>query len=525
MPNYDVVIIGGGHNGLTCGSYLAKAGLKVALFERNENIGGGCSTEEVTLPGFKHNLHSVQHGWLPMGPVFRDLDLGRYVKYIYPQYPKATFYSGDRVLVIYRNLQRVSEEIAKFSQKDAQTYAKVYRNYKDFIDTVLVPWFFAPPPNQSDLISELEKSPEGMELYQWMTSTPYNVYDELFESPELKTHLLARVTGLGIPHDYHGLGLLAIMAIIKVVNPICEGGSRNVAEGIARVFRESGGEIYKNNSVTKIILKDGRAVGVKLSDGHEVEASRCVISNLEPKQTFLNLVGMEHLDDKFISKVNAFKPDAYSIVGLHLALNEPPKYRAAKSNPDCNMALGWQMYGDSHEKHIDIFADIRRGIPPRDRAIEASSLTLFDPSQAPSGKHTALAWQLAPYSLRGKGPEGWSEIKEEYGQYILENWREYAPNLTKDNIRGIFIHDPDSAQRYNPNFIGGGFNGGDMSADQMGNLRPMPQCSDYRTPIKDLYLCGCSCHPAGSVSGAPGYNASGIILEDLGIKKWWRGLT
>ncbi len=525
MAEYDVVVIGAGHNGLVNANYLAKSGLKVICVEKNQNIGGGCSTEEVTLPGFKHNLHSTFHGWLPMGPVYKDLNLENYVNYVYPPANHVSLFDNNRSLVVYRSMDQVCKQIAQFSEKDAVTYRRIFKSYKEFIDTVFVPWFFSPPVNQSDLIATLEKSPEGMELYQWMMSTPMNIYNELFESDELKNHLMARVLILGMPHDYYGSGLIAIFAIIKVINPICVGGSRNLAEGLARLLKEQGGEVINNTPVEKIIVKDGAAVGVKTAGGKEIMARKAVVSNIEPKQTMLGMVGPDKLDEWYVSKVNAFKPDAHAIFGVHYALNDAPKYTHAEKNPDVNMGFSQDIFGNKIEDFTDFFADVRRGIPPRKPAFQCCSPTVHDPTQAPPGKHTAFIWQPVPYNLRGKGPEGWADIAEEYADYLQSIWQEYAPNISGSNILGRFVHDPLKAMQYNNNFIGGGFNAGDMSPDQMGNLRPIVNWAQYRTPIKNLYMCGCSNHPGGSVSGSPGYCAAGIIHDDLGIKRWWKGLV
>lgn len=179
----DFIIIGAGHNGLACAAYLARAGASVLVLERNGRVGGACHTEEVTLPGFKHNICSVVHTHIPSSPVYRDLELERHgVRYVYPEHLRGTIFPDHRSIVMYRDSERMASEIRKFSERDAKTYQDLVADYGEFVQATIHPLMYMPPLPPSVQTAELEKSPEGNMLLQWQMSTPVQLLNELFES-------------------------------------------------------------------------------------------------------------------------------------------------------------------------------------------------------------------------------------------------------------------------------------------------------------------------------------------------------
>jgi phytoene dehydrogenase-like protein len=200
---------------------------------------------------------------------------------------------------------------------------------------------------------------------------------------------------------------------------------------------------------------------------------------------------------------------------LHLALSEPPRYRASSDNPPVNLAFSQEMFGATVGDQVRAYQDIAAGVPPRNEMLQITLPTLFDPSQAPAGKHTAVVWQYAPYQAE------WKELREEYAAHLLDLWRKYAPNITQDKILGMRIQDPSDTERLNDNLVNGVDVVGDMTPDQMGYFRPFAGWSSYRTPIEGLYMCGGYCHPGGGVHAGAGHNAAGVIAEDCKLKKWW----
>ncbi len=528
MADYDIIIVGGGHNGLACGCYLAKAGEKVLVLERRENIGGGACTEERTLPGFKHNLHSTMHGWIHGGPVYKDLELEKYgSRYVFPDPNYVMVFRDGRSLCLYKDVDRTCKEIEKFSRRDAKTYRETNKKFTHIKDMVMASWF-SPPTAPSLAFSMLEGSEDGLEFLRIMQSSPQHVCEELFESDQVKTWILLMATQGGNPQDLYGTGAFIPLLLAGMHSDpygLSVGGSRMLVEALAKALEAHGGKVCKNTHVKKIIVKDGAAIGVELLNGDKIMAKKAVVSNTSVTATLLDLVDEEHLDDAFIKKAKAFTPDEVTILTTHLALNEPPLYKAARDNPDVQKALtvGWGV--ETPDELQSQFIDIKSGIPTRQIGNLSFSPTVHDPSQAPPGKHTAFLWQFNPYNLKDGGPEKWDRIKEEYGNRVVEAWKEYAPNLTRDNILGSYIHSPLDVEREIISMFKGSMLHGHISSDQMGYFRPFPGWSQYRMPIKNLYLCGGSAHPTGGISGAPGHNAAGVIADDFGVKRWWEPVT
>jgi len=520
--SFDFIIIGAGHNGLACGGYLAKAGAKVLVLERSTRVGGACHTEEATLPGFKHNLCSVVHTHIPSSPVYRDLELERHgVRYVYPEYLRGTIFPDHRSIVMYREPERMAAELAKFSARDARTFSQLYEDYAEFIDSTYLPLMYSPPLPPSLQGAELEKSEEGRTLLQWQASTPVQLLNELFESEEVKVHFLARMTVLGFAPDQFGQGWICLFRILKGEAPICVGGSQQLAHGLRSVIEANGGVVQTDVNVKQILLRGNRAVGIETQDGRRIEAAQAVITNVEPKKSFLDMVGEAHLPTTFATRVKNYHARGRSLFSLHLALSEPPQYRAAAQNPPVNRAFSQEMFGGTMQEQVRAYQEIAVGRPPMHEMLQIPVPTLYDPSQAPAGKHTAVVWQYAPYSVAPEGPDGWKKLRDEYAAHLLDRWRYYAPNITKDKILGMAIHDPTDTVRMNDNLVNGVDVVGDMTPDQMGYFRPFAGWSNYRTPVDGLYMCGGYCHPGGGVHAGAGYNAAGVIVGDYKLRKWW----
>jgi len=311
------------------------------------------------------------------------------------------------------------------------------------------------------------------------------------------------------------------MRILTGEAPICVGGSQQLAEGLRRALEAHGGRVRTGSAVRRILLRGNRAIGVELSDGEKIDAAKAVVTNVEPKKSFLGMVGEEHLPDSFVRRVRNYHARARSLFVLHLALSEPPQYRAAAGNSPVNTAFSQEMFGGDVMEQVRAYQEIAMGRAPRKEMLQICLPTLHDPSQAPAGKHTAVVWQYAPYRLEAGGPEGWGALREEYAAHVLGLWRSYAPNMTADKILGMKIQDPTDTERNNDNLVNGVDVVGDLSPDQLGYFRPFAGWSQYRSPVEGLYMCGGYCHPGGGVHAGAGHNAAGAIAEDFKLKKWW----
>ncbi len=518
--DYDVIIIGSGHNGLILGNYLVKAGLNVVIIERRLEAGGGLSTEEITISGFMHNLHSYFHDTINIMPAYEDLQLEEFnARYYRPPVQVGTILPDGRSLCIYDDLDKTCESIARFSEKDAAKWREVRDNYGDFISTVIVPALYSPPSPPSEQLLVLEGSPEGMEWLRIGRMTPLEVVDEWFENDIVKATILHQLPiPRGILPDYGGLGAVVPLVVSQVEHSmIALSGSHAPAHAMWRAFIRNGGDAKSITHVEKILVEDGAAVGVETSTGQRFFAPT-VVSTVDLKQTFLKMVGEEHVDAGLARRIENFRLDEFSVFGVHLALREAPRFETRDGDDDINQAFRLNIGFESPKDFTAVLAEIRTGRLPDKLAFIASVPTWFDPSQAPEGFHTAFIWQLAPARVKGAD---WNDIKGEYTRRCIDKWREYAPNLTEKNILKAVPQTPVDTENRIINLDRGGVFMGRMHLAQMEHFRPLPELAQFRTPIQGLYLAGACMHPGGGIIGGPGVIAADIILDDLKLPKWW----
>jgi phytoene dehydrogenase-like protein len=273
--------------------------------------------------------------------------------------------------------------------------------------------------------------------------------------------------------------------------------------------------------VKRIIVEDGTATGVEMEDGTVHKATKFVASNLDPYQTFLDLVGEEHLDDHFVLRVNDWKWEWDSLFVVHFALDKAPQFTAAASNPDLERAFIYVVGYESEQDLINHWEAIRKGELMEGAGFNCCFPSVHDSKQAPLGRHTGLISQFAPYRLVEGGAEAWYRIREEHAERCVATLCQYAPNMTEDNILWHYITTPLDIENKFPDMGEGSIKQGGYLPLQMGFLRPNEECSQYATPIKNLYVCGASTFPGGLITFGPGYNAANRIAEDLGIEKWW----
>ncbi len=529
MPEgaYDVVIVGGGHNGLTCGAYLAKAGRRVLVLEAREVVGGGCATKEVAAPGFRHNFHSNFHGIIHMGPVYRDLQLERYgARYVWPENQFGHVFPDGRALVCSRDLEATVERIARFSKRDAETFREIAHGYRRVLEEGMIPAMFSPPGPPSQDLAPLEGSPDGLGLIRQLLSTPNHVARDLFETPEVQTWIgfwVAQLAGTG---DVFGLGANYPVMVAGSLEPwgwaICEGGSNQLAQAMARFLEDHGGEIRLNAPVTRIEVDADGARRVQLEDGATIPIDGILVSNLDPKHTFLELVGEGSLDETLAHACRRWRYDVMSMFCVYLALETPVRWKAAEYEPAVQRCFAVSVC-ESLDVLDDNASDCRLGVPPRRPGLFTVHPSIFEPSLCPAGKESCFCEQIAPYELREGGHEAWEEVKEDYAATVLDRWRPYLETgLEPEAIVGRYVSSPIDIERVMPSMKHGDWNHGEMSQDQLGVFRPFHEYPPYRTGFENVYLCGASTHPGGSIGGACGYNAATVIAKDIGIDAWWR---
>ena len=518
---YDVLVIGAGHNGLTCAGYLAKAGQRVLVVEARDVAGGGCATEQVTTEGFTHNFHSNFHGLIHWGPVYEDLELERHgARYIWPEHQFAHVFDDRRALVCSLSLEDTVRSIARFSRRDADTFRDLAMVYRRALEEAIIPALYAPPEPPSHEMAPLEGSAADLALLWGNLTTPNHLARALFESPEVQTWIgfwVAQLAGTG---DVFGLGANYPVMLAGSMEPygwtIAEAGSNRLAQAMVAFLREHGGDVRLGSPVRQIEVVDGHAEAVRLDSGERIQA-RTIVSNLDPRMTFLDLVGEGDLPPAFTRAVRRWRYDAMSMFCLYLALDKPVRWKAAEFEPKVQRCFAVSMCEDLQTLE-DNASDCRLGVPPRTPGLFSVHPSLFEPSLAPAGAEACVVEQIAPDDQRDGR---WEDTREEYAELVLERWSDYASGLDRANVRARYVSSPIDIERVMPSMRHGDWNHGEMTQDQLGIFRPFFEYPPYRTAFDNVYLCGASTHPGGSISGACGYNAAGAIADDLGLTRWW----
>jgi phytoene dehydrogenase-like protein len=518
--NYDGIIIGSGQHGLVLGCYLAKAGLKVALVERRMQYGGGLMTEEVTVPGFVHNLHSINHWDLKGTPWYSDLELSARVPYVTPAYEFSQPHSDGTALVFARNLEETVASIGRFSTRDAETFREWNAKAELITRDVFVPERFSEPLSREERTELLSRSSAGRDFLDLTGRQPYEIITNLFENERVQVFLLFKLSLFGtvlydMIREESPTGSILRAFDIDIGYDMCVGGSWNLARGLMEVFIANGGTFVNQAHVERIVVEGGRATGVELARGRTLRASQFVASTVDVNQTFQQMVGPEQLPDEFSAKVERHHYTPWGLYGVHLALNEAPRYTSTDFDPNVNRAMKQNIGSETLEQLMGVHKAVQDKRMPTEIQFGAGPLTMIDPTQAPPGKHTAYAWHVVPYDPGGD-PANAEAVRESFGRQIIDKWREYAPNLTDDNILGVHFYTPNDYVAHLPNMRGGDIFMGAFTSDQV-----MWNHFGYRSPVEGLYNAGSAAHPGGAISGGVGYISARVICEDLGIDPWW----
>ena len=522
---YDVIIIGGGPNGLEVGAYLSKAGQKVLLLEKRFEVGGGLATEEVTLPDFFHNTHAIYHMMVDYAPVYQDLKFEEYnVKHIHPQLQWAMPLKDGKCLCIYTDVEKTCASMAQFSKKDADSYRQMHREFRELVDAFIAPATFTlsvPAPLQA---AKLELTEIGRKVTAFSEKTPEEAVKERFENDHVRTLMLYICCHWGLDYNQSGVGYLIPLYLDRATAyRLVAGGSHRISNALLKRYFENKGQVRTSAQIKRIIMENGAAKGVELEDGTQYMADKAIISTIDTHQTFLKYVGEKNLDKDFVEMIKIWQWEKWSLFDVHLAMAQPPNFKAAASNPEINKAfiylLGYENSGDL----INHWEAMRTGGMPASPGFNACFPSVHDPYQAPPGKCSGLISQMAPFDLKDGGSEKWLNLKfkEERAEKQIALLGQYAPNVTKDNVLWTYLTTPADIQNKFANMVRGGYKQGQYHPLQMGFLRPNQECSQHKTPVKNLYLGGSSVYPGGCVIWGPGYNCANVVAEDFGIKKWW----
>ena len=518
-PDFEVVIAGGGHNALACAALLVKYGVRTLVVERNEWVGGGVLTREVTLPGFKHDLYGSSHVWIHINPTFKNElqpELEKHgLRYIWAEdhitgHPNL---EGPGIIV-YKDVDKTCDTIAEYSRNDARRYREIYDEFAE-VRAGVVRAMFSPPSPPSYVFQALENNSEGLRRlrdYQ-LSSRAFTMKN--FENPHVQAFILGWAMAPQTLPDQEATAqgfYVMIPSIHYFGESIPEGGSGMLSESMKAYIEANGGKVMTGATVDRFIIDDNECKGLRLADGTDIMASRAVVTSFDPQQTFLRCMEEHEVDPRIRSIVENFSFGNVTIARAHYALHEAPVFR---NGPDMTKTPFQRIFGSIAD--IDRqYNEIAAGIAPSDPFLWTACWTTKDPSRAPDGKHTLIMDTFVPVELASG--EDWEEIAPAYCRDILlRNLQRHTSNMTADNIMAEFIDSGPNLARSNWSFVNGTTTGGERILAQLGAFRPIPGFAEYRSPVVNLYMTGPSCHPGGGIS-AMGTNTANAMLEDFGLK-------
>lgn len=515
--DWDVIIIGAGPNGLMTAAYLAKAGLRVVVVERRYEIGGGLVTEEILFPCYYSNAHVIYHLMVDYMPVLKDFDLDRHaLVWIKPNAQTAMVFEDGKSLLLTHMLEDTKDSIRKYSFKDAISFGKMMRVWEKIVSDIVAPATYVPAMPPLELSIALQRTEIGREMLELTENSPLEIINDAFEDDRVRALMLYASCMWGLDPRESGVGFFVPLLLNRGMNKCyCYGGSHKFAGALVREIVGAGGTIMDAAEVTKIIMENGHVTGVETAEGR-VLRSKVVISSLDPKITFLELVGGENLPATLKESVEEWKYDKWSYDTLHIVTEEAPVYEC--DDPWVNESFMVILGFEGTEQILAHWDNVVGGKVGDNFGGHATCETYFDPnlSRMPD-KHISFFQMHAPYDIEG----GWEKRTKELEEAMLAKWQKAAPNITKDKIVKLVSETPVEIER-RLNMRRGSIKHGDYSPTQLGYFRPNTECSNHKTPVEGLYMCGASTYPGGLVLGGNGYLAANRVAEDLGVTKWWK---
>lgn len=537
MENYDVVIIGAGHNGLVCAAYLLKAGYRTLLLEKN-SIPGGAATTEEAMPdlaaGFKFNPCAIDHVFIHLGPVIQELELHRYgLEYLFCDPILFCPHPDGKYFLAHRSVEKTCAEIERHSPHDAQKYAEFIQLWQRVMN-VMIPIFNASPMSLIDMSGnfDLDKlkdlltlfgSPQKtFDLMRTLFTSSTNLVQEYFDEEFIKAPLARMAAEMSMPPSQKTSAIGGMMMAMRhnpgVARP--KGGTGALTKALVKLVNSLGGRILTEQPVDKILVDNGRAVGIRVKQGKEYRAGCGIISNIDARRLFLQLVEP--------SDINAADPNLQerlsrrvvnnneSILKIDCALSEKPRFEHHHHQDE--FLIPSMLIADSVEQVELAHIDPLMGRIPEDPSMFLAFPSVLDPSLAPEGKHTLWIEFFAPYQLKnangtGLKGTGWTEeLKNQVADRVIDKLADYVPNL-KHSIIARRVESPaELSERLG--FFKGNYYHLDMTFDQMVFFRPLPELANYKTPLEGLFLTGAGTHPGGAISGMPGRNCARVFLQD-----------
>ena len=539
---YDVIVVGGGINGLTAAIYLQKSGLSVACFERKLEAGSGCCTEEVMAPGVKVNLCACNMVTL-WSPAYGDLELEKFGLEMLTSSEWGMFHPfKDRSAVMFNswNARKQYEHWKSINAHDAEVFKTAYNLIAPMMSQTVMGQFFTP----STTGAAEAVAPGGLTsaMNAIFPEIPENAHELngielaecLYEDERIQTAVLANCIMTG-SHPWERGSATLMPVVFPVLQSThsatwtCRGGSHALVHALASCFAYHGGRLFTGCPVDKFVMEGDSVKGVALSrhavyPEAEIRARQAVVSNLSAHPTFKGLIGEDKLPDWVKEGVDGYKNDETVLFTNYWVLDKPPHWEGYPE--EINTAYGFNFGMDSvadirrleHCLENDILPD-----PPIVSGLSVQGFALADPTQAPSGQYTVMAWSNVPYKIPEEGgPEKWDSIRESYGDKVDALLREYNPGMM-DSVIDRYCNSPLDYYRKNPSQVDGSTTSGPTSWRWHGTSRPFEGCGAPRTPFPGLYLSN-SIWPFGTTNLGAGYVAADVLARDLGVRDgqdWW----
>jgi phytoene dehydrogenase-like protein len=513
VADADVIVAGAGHNSLIAACYLAKAGYRCLVLDARDVPGGGSSTEEILLPGYKIDTCATGHTLIRVNPLLTRDELGLIkdygLRYIDPDPVAHVAFPDGEQLTMWLDKERTTAEIARFSQDDAWAYRRLLADYDEvksaFSGSQFTPAGFGPTLDQ-----RLAGHPRGRVWQRIRQLSPWDVIRHEFTDRHVRAFMLWMAFQTNQAVDMPGSGVLAYSLIFGRQQrswSILPGGSATLVSALLRYLEDHGSTVATGKTVTRLILDGDRCAGVETADGGQYRAAKAVLSTIHVTH-LRDMAPKQMWPEEFHYSVDTYDAGIPGF-GVYLATSEPPVFESPGGGRHTAVSagtVGWP------QDVIRLGEDLRAG-----RLIEdvpwllVATPTLADPTRAPAGHHTVKLLSQNSYEI----PD-WDAVKHEHARRQLAHLRKAAPDFTDDVILAQLVNSPKDYERLNPHLVHGAFHGGDRGIAQSGALRPAPGWGSHRMPVAGLYQTGATTHPGGSITGAPGRNAAMVLLHDLG---------
>ncbi|TDA63982.1 MAG: NAD(P)/FAD-dependent oxidoreductase [Clostridia bacterium] len=535
---YDAIIVGGGTKGLVLGCYLAEyGGMQTAIFEKRHEL-GGCWASEEFIPGFIGDSHAtdIGRGYLwPLSEDFPDLKEkgGEWVAYKVAA--GAIFREDDTCITIYHRLddpdqEKTAGEISKFSPADGEAWLDLWKTYNEVIRPAVARWSHnlpAPPDQPLDVLEAafMQAAKRMGGDASWLVKSPLDLFREVFENDAVVAALLRIVHSYaGTPPDMAAAGPFELfMALPELVNFGCaKGGTHSYAHAAFKVYTDRGGLSFANQAVDKILVENGRAVGVRLENGTEVRATKLVATDLDPYTVFFRLLSDVQVSPRLLRKIKHLSRKHITITWYPWAVEELPDYKAAGFCKDINDS-GWTaLISKDPEELVRIHArKVLREKHYPENSLVVWAHTIVDPTRAPEGKHSIGTEDFAVPPASVLTEKEWRSWKKEHAERVMQILKQHTTNMNWDKVIGYAPWSPLEATNVGQTGPEGCWATIDHIPSQVGRFRPVPELAGHRTSIKGLYCTGAGWFPLSGGTCTNGYTCYKAICEDFGLRKPW----